>query len=263
MPSTLGYLPPINNANVQFQNMAHTIPDGLVLKFGRHPSIDAADPAQDIWNGAGLYTGFPTGTPEQVEIFSSSPNDFLTGTGARTVRIFGLQSATSETYTSEDIDLDVADGTNPVTSVNSWYRINRAKVLTAGANDFNEGQLTIRHVTTTANVFAVMPAGRNRTAICAYTIPFNRTGLLIDLRTRLSRANNGAGSADMVFLKKDDGLAWDTIDGYTVTNSSAPVLAFDGYLDPLIALTDIVLRCESVSANLTTIDAGFRLKLFK
>lgn len=56
----------------------------LVLKFGRNPDVDTGA-SEDIWNGGGLYTGFPTtGSAEPLGVASSSANDTAAGTGAIT-----------------------------------------------------------------------------------------------------------------------------------------------------------------------------------
>lgn len=43
-----------------------------VLKFGRNVDIDTATVPEDLWNGGGVYAGFPTGAAEEFEVFSSS-----------------------------------------------------------------------------------------------------------------------------------------------------------------------------------------------
>lgn len=128
-------------------------------KFGRNSNIDIGTTPEDIWHGGGNYTGQPENfTPETVDVFSANANDTAAGTGARTIRIFGLKTNSSEVYESEDITLN---GTSTVTSTNSWWRVNRAYVLTAGSTGSAQGDITIRSTTTTANVFAgeEYPAG--------------------------------------------------------------------------------------------------------
>ncbi len=44
----------------------------IVNKFGRNPDVDAGSTPEDVWNGGGTYAGFPTGSTEQFQVFSSS-----------------------------------------------------------------------------------------------------------------------------------------------------------------------------------------------
>ena len=50
-------------------------------KFGRNSEIDTATDPEDIWNGGGLYTGFPDGAAETIDVFSSSILDDDGNTG--------------------------------------------------------------------------------------------------------------------------------------------------------------------------------------
>lgn len=143
-----------------------------VNKFGRNPDISAGTAPEDVWNGGGFYTGFPSQV-ETVQVFSSSATDDTSSTGAHSIRITGLD--TNWDVLSETITLD---GMTPVNSVNQFRRVHTAQVVTAGSGGVNVGTITCRHTTTTANVFFVMPIGNNQTNVCAYTVPAGFTGYI-------------------------------------------------------------------------------------
>jgi hypothetical protein len=164
-------------------------------KFGRNPDVDAAE---DIWDGGGDYTGFPTSTLETVTVISSSTNDAAAGTGARTMRIFGLDGSFNQIQ--EDL---ILNGTSGVTSVNTYRRIYRAFVLTAGSGNYNAGTLTIRHTTTTANVFSVMPVATNIAQITSYTIPAGYTGYLKNIV--ITMLDTTANQAVIALWRRDFG----------------------------------------------------------
>ncbi len=156
-------------------------------KFGLNADIDAASGFEAIWNGGGDYTGHNATAAEVVTVVSGSVADAAAGTGARTVQIFGLDASYEEQ--SETVTLN---GTTAVDSANSYIRLDRAVVLTAGSGGVNAGAITIAQKVTTANVFVVMPAGYNATMIAATTIPANKVGYLAGWFATMAKAAAGA-----------------------------------------------------------------------
>lgn len=227
-------------------------------KFGRNPEIDINSVPEDIWHGGSEYTGQPTpGTPETVEVFSSSTLDTAAGTGARTIRFFGLATNASTSYITEDITLN---GTTPVATTTTWYRINRAYVLTAGTTGANQGDITIRHTTTTANVFAVMPALANQTAICAYTVPFGKVGYIKQVSANIVRASGAAGSASLSLRVRDtlNGGVFRTLQRFDIQAGAGFITTFEYPLD-VPEGADIKFRIDTVSDNDTIASATFTI----
>jgi len=227
----------------------------IIQKFGRNSDIDTGTVPEDVWNGGGVYTGFPVSTVETLDVFSSSANDAAAGSGARTVRLFGLDANGDEQ--TEDVTLD---GTNPVTTSNTWFRMNRAICLTSGSSNqaFNAGEITARHTTTTANVFMVMPASTNQTTIAAYTIPAGKTGYFKRLQVDVSRANTA--NINGAIWVRESGSTPRLIRQYSGSN------AVEHNDDPygglkLPALTDIAVKVTSTSANNTDVSARFDIIL--
>ncbi len=110
-------------------------------KFGKNSDIDTGTDPEDIWNGGGTYTGFPTSAAETLEIFSSDAADTSAGTGARTVTIYNLLDSTGAESPSITVSLS---GTTPVSlGALTYYRGgSRMKVITAGSGGENAGTLT-------------------------------------------------------------------------------------------------------------------------
>ncbi len=224
-------------------------------KFGRIADVDPNSTPEDVWHGGDVYTGFPSSiTPEPVEIFSADADDTAAGAGARTLRVFGLESSTATAYTTEDVTLD---GTTPVVTSKSWYRINRAYLLTAGASEANEGIITIRHETTTANVLAKLPAGNGQTVIAAWTVPAQSRLMIQTLLILLSRVNGSAGSANIKLQTRDFGTgAWLTKYDVEATNASPVPIPFYVPLE-VSPMTDIRVRVDDVSDPNTSVAASF------
>jgi hypothetical protein len=218
-------------------------------KFGKNSDIDTAS-GEDIWGGGGIYTGFPTGAAETMEVFSSDVDDTGAGTGARTVTIYNLLDSTGAQSPNITVTLN---GTTPVLlGAITYYRGGtRIRVITAGSTGSNEGTLTLRHTTTTANIFAVMPVGNNQTAILAFTVPLGKTLYIHRINIQLSRASGAAGSASMSLRARQDGEVFNAIIIPEVTEAS-PYTAIDSWT-VVTERTDVKLRCESVSDNNTII----------
>lgn len=230
----------------------------FINKFGYNSDIDTTSTPEDIWGPGGVYTGFPTGNPETLEIFSSSAEDdedeaTPPGTGAYTLRISGLETALSTEYTTEDVTLQ---GTTPVTTTKSWYRMNRAFVLTAGSTGANVGTITIRHSSTTSNIFAVMPAALGQTTIACWTVPHDNVFLLDHFSSRCARSANTATSAQVALQIRQAGGAWRTREISRITNS-APISEDLNFPIRIEGLADIRMRCTTVGASDTAITAGF------
>ena len=229
----------------------------LLTKFGRNPAITPASDPEDVWGGGGEYTGHPVSGAETVDVFSSSADDAAAGTGARTVLLAGLDASGAEQ--TETVALN---GTTAVTSSNTWTRCNRQWVATAGSSYTNAGAITVRHTTTTANVFSVMQAGRGQSTIAAYTIPAGKTGYLIGYACSIARTNGSAGAAEMGLMTRATGgdQAWRLRRVHEVSDS----LAFDRKLEggiELPALTDIKWRVFSVSDSTTVATGQFQILL--
>lgn len=230
----------------------------LVNKFGRNTDIDTATTPEDVWNGGGLYTGQPSsGNAETVEVFSGSANDTSAGTGARTIQIDGLDA--NYALQSESLTMN---GVTPVSSVNTWRRVFTAFVLTAGSGGANASTITCRHTTTTSNIFFVMPIGKNRTHVAAYTIPAGKTGYL---RKFYCTMNRGAGAtfdrdADIDLMVRAFGQVYQSRRPMGITSGYDIDENIYGGL-PFTEKTDLVMRVFNVSQNDSDISGGFDLIL--
>ena len=154
-----------------------------VSKFGRNPGVKSAD-YESIWDGSNLYP-WPTAA-ETLNVVSTDTDDSSSGTGARTVEIEGLNS--SWAVITETVSMN---GTTNVTTTNSFLRVYRARVVTAGSSGVNEGTITMTN-TTSSNVIAqisVDNSGFGQTLMAIYTIPAGKTGYLISINGSSSKDN--------------------------------------------------------------------------
>jgi len=146
-----------------------------VSKFGRNANVKSSG-YETIWDGSNLYP-WPTAA-ETLDVASDDNDDTSAGTGARTVEIQGLDS--NWNLLSETVTMN---GGTDVTTTNSFLRVFRARVVTAGSTGTNEGTITMTG-STSSNVLAQISedtSGFGQTLMACYTIPAGKTGYLISL----------------------------------------------------------------------------------
>jgi hypothetical protein len=156
-----------------------------VHKFGFNPDID--DSLETVWAQGGLYSYLAAAT--QLSVSSSSANDTSAGTGARTVTLFGLDASYSEI--SETVTLN---GQTAVTTTNSYLRIFRMVVNSAGSGGENAGVIYAGTGTVTAGVpankYATIAIGDNQTLMALWTVPANHTAYLLQTDVTVATTQN-------------------------------------------------------------------------
>ena len=165
---------------------------------------------ETLWDNSSLYV-FLQANMSSPTIVSSSANDAAAGTGARTVRITGVDS-TFATKT-EDVTLN---GATPVSLVNNYMSINSIIVLTAGSGLVNAGTLTLAAGGTT---HGFMAAAINQTTSFIYTVPTGYS-LLIRECASSSRSTTAGGHEFYIRYSTNLGLVYLAhIDGFLNTGS--------------------------------------------
>lgn len=160
-----------------------------------------------------------------LNLTSSDTNDVaVTGTGARTVRIYGLDDDWKEI--TEDIAL--AGQTASVT-VNKYFRLNKVEVLTAGTGGKNAGDIYLSTGPLSSGVpstvpatrtFAKIIAGANRTMTSCYSVPSGKSLVITH-----SYAGSLAAVGDFILKKRPANGIWIPI-GITSgagVNNNAPI----------------------------------------
>lgn len=174
----------------------------LAVAQGTNTDVDTATVPEDLVPAGGIYD-WPT-VQAQMEIVSTSANDSAAGTGARTVMITGLTSAFAPV--SETIALN---GLTPVTTVNSYYRINSLNVATVGALSSNEGEIVLRALAAGPRRFTI-PATFGRGQSCIYTVPAGFNGWLLDGFFSQLEATGAQSSCGFQLYTREVGQSWRT-----------------------------------------------------
>lgn len=228
-----------------------------VYKFGRGKTISGKN--VPIWDGNSNYI-FPT-TANPITLESDNVNDTLLGTGARVIRVYGLDANWNEIV--EDIELN---GTTPVTSVNDFLRVYRMYVLEVGTQEFpydstfignNIGEIKAIHTGTTSPIAYILEQ-MGQTLMAIFTIPKGYKALMWEAHTSEDR---GANITGMLFMR---------------TNGDTPVWRVKGIRDiyrnnvgvshkitsAIPEKTDILFAMNG-SASGDYVSATFELELIK
>lgn len=137
-----------------------TIASPVHRVLGRCATPAAGD---DVYFGSNAYP-FPAAAAA-TNIISGSANDAAAGTGARTVRVWGIASASTFALVSEDVTMN---GLTQVALTTQFYRVLGADVLTAGSGGVAAGAISVRHGTT---ALAQILAGQNTALPGVWTVP--------------------------------------------------------------------------------------------
>lgn len=141
-------------------------------KFAHNATL-AISTLEDIWDVGGTKQYQTEATT--LSLTSASAEDNAAGSGARTVKIFGLNSGyldVNETITPT--------GTTPTVLNTQFIRIYRMRVLTAGSSATNVGCLSL---TSSGGLTEALINGNteNTTLMSHYTIPVDKKGVLYDI----------------------------------------------------------------------------------
>jgi hypothetical protein len=212
-----------------------------MAKFGRNPVASSAN--EDVWDGGGLYTWLSGA--QGVTVASTSKGDIFD------MQVYGLNSTggeITETFT--------LDGDSDVTLTNTYWRLNRAKVLFPTTDVTNTG--TIAFTSTDSTVMAQIQPGMGQTLMAVYTIPAGKTGVITDADLRMGAASKtGFGR---LFMRDSTG-AWQVKHTVEVVEGDAPKEW--AYFPEIPALTDIRWEVNLSAGQTNEVSADFTIYLFE
>ena len=216
-----------------------------IYKFGQNAVV--GNSVETIWQQGGLYSYPPSATTMTVS--SSDTNDTSAGTGARTIQISGLDGDYNEI--SETITMN---GQTAVTTTNSFLRVNRALVLTAGSGGANAGIIYVGTGTVTlgvpANVYTTINGdGTNQSLQAFWTVPANYDAYVYQTNISTGNSSNTPAVLKTLLVARPNGGVFNTkevivlTDGNHLQNYSFPI--------KLTEKTDVEFRAESSSGSVS------------
>jgi hypothetical protein len=141
-----------------------------LFKFGINGAVGTS--TETVWAEGGTYV-YPA-SATVMKISSSNAADAAAGTGARTISIAGLDASYNEI--SETVTLN---GQTEVNTVNSYLRITRMFVITAGSGETAAGTIYAGVGTVTsgvpATVYGMITLTANQTQMAFWTVPAGYT----------------------------------------------------------------------------------------
>ena len=235
-----------------------------VQKFGRIPDIDSTNTNEDVWDGEGQYPGFLAAATAMTVSSSSAEDTATTGTGAWTVRVFGLNASFVEVV--QDVTMT---GLTAAALPLPLIRVYRMYVLTAGATSGNVGNIWVGSGAVVAGVpankYAANLATVGQTLMATYTIPVRSSSGQAYNGGQIVRwyANCGAvqaAFATVALQTREFGGAWRSR-RVTGISEGGPLDEHMTFGVNVGTKTDIRVRVIANGANNTAIAAGFDIKL--
>jgi hypothetical protein len=113
-----------------------------------------------------LLLAFPDSS-NNIEIFSNNNNDKINGNGARKIKIYGLKTKQSVHIDTEIINMN---GKQKVYLADTWWRIHKAEVITAGNHGTNISKITVRGRPNSPNYCTIQQSDTTSTS-GVFTVP--------------------------------------------------------------------------------------------
>jgi len=148
-------------------------------KWGYNGDLDTG--TETIWTQGGLFV--PLSIATTLDVVSTSVNDTDGGSGANSVVIYGID----ENY-EEQIEVVTLNGITPVSTVGTYFGVNRVAIYLAGSLQINDGTINIDDGTPQAQI----PAGEGSTQQAIYHTQANHTALTDWLSINVNKISGGS-----------------------------------------------------------------------
>jgi len=233
-----------------------------INKFGKTTNADNGVPT-DVHDGANSTDIILTWVAPTVarihQIKSSSADDAAAGTGAQTIRVFGLTSWD----TAEEFEDIILNGVTNVPTTKSYVIIYRMTVLTKGAADINVGKITAT-ADTDATITAMILASVGQTRMAILGVPSIQTAFISSyFMTTAEAASNPDVSMTLLTNLTPDVELLNFISKHTLVTTSVGSSHISHPFDkPEKVVGPAIIKLNAIStSNNTDIDAGFDVVL--
>lgn len=133
--------------------------------------------------GDGQTTRYPfPSVAAQMTLVSDSTSDDSAGTGARIIFIRGNITGNVELF-----EIISIDGTTPITTVNSYFRVNSIAVISAGSGQKNAGNITLKNG---SDLLAQINIGKSVSRTCVHSAPAGTISLISGVTSYAGKDDN-------------------------------------------------------------------------
>ena len=231
-----------------------------LFKFGNNPSV--GDTLETIWAEGGLYSYLTAATV--LKVSSSSTDDTSAGTGARTVQLYGLDADYNEIN-----ELVTLNGQTAVNTTQSFLRINRMIVRSAGSGGGNAGVVYAGTGTVTtgvpANVYASVNGvtGSNQSLMALWTVPAGYTAYILQYDVSNGTTSNTPAVCKLILAVRPYGEVFQSKDVKSLTTGMHVEERF-ALPQKITEKSDIEVRAISSSNSVSfDISAAFEIVYIK
>jgi hypothetical protein len=204
--------------------------------LGVNTDVDGASASEDIWDDGGNYP-FPT-SANATTLVSSSANDTVAGTGARIVRVYGLDADYNSII--QDVELN---GTSAVTLTTPLIRVQGLRVIAVGSGATNAGDIDIKH---TSTVIGTISTGLISSRMGVFTVPAGDTATVLSLYGQLMGTTSA--NCQIALQAREQGSGWFDVFPMTITSSKGDLSPRMG-LESIPEKTDLRIRATGASAD--------------
>lgn len=202
---------------------------------------DAVTGERALWSRAEPFGLIDRAEPVRIRA-GGHTDDSADGSGARSVRLYGLGQDKSPAMTS----LYTRGEAESAPSITPMYRVHSARVVDAGESRTNTWPIEIE--TTSGALLAVIPTGRSQTAQAIFSIPRACIGTIDEVFAAVS----GPQPVTLRMIAQADGVEREI---FRVSTSRAGLI-FRGRI-VLDELTDVCLTVQSAAP--ASVSASFEI----
>lgn len=232
----------------------------LIDKFGENPTVTTGTDPADIWEG-GIIAGaeiYTFSTTADIDTLSSSSTEDV----GNLIKITGLLSGGIEQIGWAELNgwnkVLIYDNQDLTGDPISYWRIIRIENESDVGGDlvgfvycYVDGDITEGVPDVVTTIRALINNGNNQTLMSVYTVPKGKVGFLMRGEVGISKSGGVSAEARLSYRSRRFGKVFKIKKKISLsTNGTSAFQDKRSRPDPIPALTDIVIRCDEVSATL-------------